>query len=695
MDGSLNEYTRESDVASSLIGQTLGKYKVLEQLGQGGMATVYLGYQESVDRQVAIKVLPPHPGLDEGFAERFQIEARTIARLQHPHILPLYDYGQQDDILYLVMAYADSGTLEDRLEQDPISTRRVGKYLREIAGAMDYAHRQGVIHRDIKPANILLSSEDHALLADFGIVKLTEGGANLTGTGVVGTPSYMAPEQAQGHTVDGRADIYSLGVVIYQLLTGETPFMADTVMQIMLKVMQEPAPNILDVVPDLPPDLGAVMDKVLAKDPDQRYQTASEFAEDFNIAIANGTTQARVNPVTTQKFPPSELATEAALPPDPGAQTMATDSGSQTVIVHQHSNPWILIGGFAIVAVAMITVVFLLITGLDNEPSDQVTPAANATEIRTAVAVNVPTFGRLSYGSTEDGFGDTLNIRVDDLRLPGSGKTYSAWLVNTSDNATLHIGEITVDSIGFGVLSYTDSEGRMLPAEYDGIVISVEENGSVGEEPAGEIAYSGRVPNALMNVLTEIYIASENGLNGGSLLDGAKTEAKTAAQHAGLAARASDPGGMHTHAEHTINILRGEEEDYNGNGRGENPGRGIGVFNFITWIDEALSNAVTAEGSTNSIQSNAEFIRVCLDNTRIRAERLVELESELLASDSLEAVTDQQAEATAIAQQLQAGFDLNEDGEIEPFEGECGLDQIEAFGVLVGSLDITEGPPEA
>src|SRR5690606_18262361 len=187
------------------------------------MPAVYLGYQESVDRQVAVKILPPHPGLDENFVERFQLEAKTIARLQHPHILPLYDYGTQEDIVYLVMAYADGGTLDDYVVDGPMPLPLVEKFLREIAGALDYAHRRGVIHRDIKPGNILMDGEGHALLADFGIVKLAEGGTNLTGTGVVGTPAYMAPEQAQGAPIDARADIYSLGVVVYQMLTGKQP----------------------------------------------------------------------------------------------------------------------------------------------------------------------------------------------------------------------------------------------------------------------------------------------------------------------------------------------------------------------------------------------------------------------------------------------------------------------------------------
>ena len=189
---------------SSLIGRTIGQYQITEVLGKGGMATVYKGYQASVGRSVAIKVLPPHPGLDERFIERFELEAKTIGQLQNPHILPLYDYGRtSDDILYLAMAFIDSGTLADEIERGPMSLERIEYLVRQIASALDYAHRRGVIHRDIKPGNILIDSDGNALLADFGIVKMLSNTATgITGTAVLGTPAYMSPEQAHGVEID-------------------------------------------------------------------------------------------------------------------------------------------------------------------------------------------------------------------------------------------------------------------------------------------------------------------------------------------------------------------------------------------------------------------------------------------------------------------------------------------------------------
>src|SRR5262245_11106747 len=192
-----------------LVGQNLGPYRILEQIGLGGMATVYKAYHAAMDRYVAIKVLPQHLARDPEFRLRFQREARTIARLEHRYILPVHDFGEDDGIPYLVMRYTDSGDLSDLIATQTLTIARAAWLISHVAEALAYAHRLGVIHRDVKPANVLLGRDGDVLLTDFGIAKIYEETLQLTGEGMmIGTPAYMAPEQLQGQTVDARSDIY-------------------------------------------------------------------------------------------------------------------------------------------------------------------------------------------------------------------------------------------------------------------------------------------------------------------------------------------------------------------------------------------------------------------------------------------------------------------------------------------------------
>nr|NIP22610.1 serine/threonine protein kinase [Phycisphaerae bacterium]NIX26425.1 protein kinase [Phycisphaerae bacterium] len=216
---------------SNLSGRNLGPYRIMEQIGKGGMATVYKSYQPSVDRYVAIKVLPAHFAQDPAFVERFEREARTIARLEHPHILPVYDYGKADDgTTYIVMRYIEAGTLADLLAESVLFLEEGFRIFIQIGEALAYAHAQGVVHRDMKPSNVLIDMHNQAFLTDFGLARMVEGDSSLTGSAILGTPAYMAPEQGEGKPADERSDIYALGIMLYELTTGRRPFEAETPM---------------------------------------------------------------------------------------------------------------------------------------------------------------------------------------------------------------------------------------------------------------------------------------------------------------------------------------------------------------------------------------------------------------------------------------------------------------------------------
>ncbi|MBI3362421.1 MAG: serine/threonine protein kinase [Chloroflexi bacterium] len=269
-----------------LIGRTLGPYQITQPLGRGGMAAVYKAYQPALQRYVAIKILPASLAHDPQFSERFTREARAIARLDHPNILPVYDFGQSDGVTYIVMKYVDGGTLKDVLERGKMPFDQAALILGQVASALDYAHGQGVIHRDIKPANILLARPDWALLSDFGLAKVTESAAKLTGTGVgMGTPEYMAPEQASGLEIDARADIYSLGVTLYAMVTGEVPYTGSTPIAIILKHVNDPLPSPRAVNPAIPFVAETAILKAMAKKPAERYPSASELSRAFGAAV--------------------------------------------------------------------------------------------------------------------------------------------------------------------------------------------------------------------------------------------------------------------------------------------------------------------------------------------------------------------------------------------------------------------------
>ena len=273
---------------NALGGQTLGQYQLMERLGRGGMATVYKAYQPSLDRYVAVKVLSTFLAQDPDFTARFQREAQAIAKLNHPNILPVYDYGQEGELIYIVMRYVEGGTLQDMLGQS-LDLDTTVEIIAQVGGALDYAHQRGLVHRDVKPSNVLMAEGSWALLGDFGLVRMTRASTRITKTGVaMGTPTYIAPEQAQDRDVDGRSDIYSLGVVLFEMLTGRVPFEGDTSLVVLLKHLTDPPPPPREINPDIPEPVERVVLKALAKDPVDRFQQMGEMVTALQKAVAGG-----------------------------------------------------------------------------------------------------------------------------------------------------------------------------------------------------------------------------------------------------------------------------------------------------------------------------------------------------------------------------------------------------------------------
>jgi serine/threonine protein kinase len=354
----------------NLIGKNISQYRIEEQIGQGGMATVYKAYQSSINRHVAIKILPSQYAQDPNFVKRFEQEARAIAALEHPHILPVYDFGTQDGLTYMVMRYVRGGTLGN-LMGTPLSYERIVRLISAVARALDYAHKQGVVHRDIKPSNILIDKNGEALLTDFGIAKLIEssGATQLTGSGtILGTPAYMSPEQAKAEPVDGRSDIYSLGVVLYELLTGQQPFQAETPVAVVLKHVSEPVPPPRSVKPDIPEAMERVVIKAMAKDPNERYQTVGEMEQALQAALRD--IESRISTVSVPTTTSSPTQNVAKVVPPPPKKSMVGP---------------LLIGGGAVIALLCVAGGALALFGLISSP-DTATPTAVS---RSTVSIGI------------------------------------------------------------------------------------------------------------------------------------------------------------------------------------------------------------------------------------------------------------------------------------------------------------------
>ena len=261
-----------------LTGTRLGQYEIVERLGGGGMAVVYRAVQQPLGREVALKALSSELFQDEGFVKRFETEAKTLAKLDHPNILPIYDFEVTEGVAFLTMPLIRGGTLRDILNRGPLDPLTAWRYLREIGDGLQHAHDAGIVHRDLKPTNVLIHSDGRAMLADFGLARGAGQPTHLTTIGLaIGTPGYMAPEQVMGHDVDKRADIYAMGVLTFEMLTGRLPYIGANRMEVAYATVNSPIPSAVKLSAALPDELDQLLTKVLAKDPAQRPQTVRDL----------------------------------------------------------------------------------------------------------------------------------------------------------------------------------------------------------------------------------------------------------------------------------------------------------------------------------------------------------------------------------------------------------------------------------
>jgi hypothetical protein len=658
------------------------------------MAEVFKAYQPGLDRFVAIKVMHAHLARSADFVERFRREARVVGQLQHAHIVRVIDFDIQDDAYYLVMDYVQGGTLKNYLRQHgSIPPERALPLITQLADALAYAHQYNMIHRDIKSDNIMFLDEHHThtILSDFGIARLlSEGGLTLTGS-LIGTPAYMSPEALRGERADARSDIYSLGVVIFEMLTGRTPYVADTPYSIIMKHMHEPLPEPREINPDVPESLNAFLLKALAKEPDDRFQSAVEM----HAAIQNELFRPTTNPGSAA---PATIARSAApiaaetstvhVGSQPGSESapqLGTPEPPQQSAAAQRGFPrWLYLVGAGLVVglVALLILPGVLDMGIAGGDDAAAEPGA-------APAADLPdSAGVLQFLDNENARMGTILLQIDDADPPPADHHYQLWLAGDDETPLLSLGALPVED---GVIDATHTTSQNILDDYSEALVTIESDTANAEEPDREaIAFRGALPDEALPHIRQLLVAGAD--TDQALLGGAVEEANIAIDHSRMLQEALDAGDLQVakrHAEHVINVLDGEDGPHFGDsdrdGRAENPGDGFGVRGYLeessTQAQQVAERAPDAEmqhtGANGVIDASERSLTVVDD--------AIDKALQFSATDSVDEGQSVAAELRALLDSLLTGTDEDEDGTISPFEEGTILSAYE-FGALIGSI---------
>jgi len=667
------------------IGHIIGKVRIEKFIARGGMAEVYLGRHLTLDRPVAVKVMHSHIEADPELLERFQREARVVASLRHSNIVQVFDFDTHEGHPYMVMEYFRGQTLSSYLKHlhetdQGLSYEQISRLLGGIASGIDYAHSQGAIHRDIKPGNIILHSRSRKftkntpitrsvepILTDFGLVRIAHAKTQTESGIVSGTPTYMSPEQARGDRVDHRTDIYSLGIILYEMLAGRVPFEGDSAMAVIYQHIHEPSPPI----EGLPPQLQAVIDRALAKNPDERYQTANQMAAEFNEAIGVHAEAETVRPLQSQT-------------PRPASPTK-----KQIPI-------WIGAAIFACACVGFLLAGAVGLSAIKLFPTREVTQA-NPT---STTEIDPPS----TEEASTDIIPDTSSSPAGVLRFQNSVATmdqitlnatlgplpentqYEVWMIDDAHEQSQSLGVLEQGASDQFSLTYIEPQGQNLIALYNRMEITLEPSPDDSPNSSRNVLYSGSLPPASLEHIRHLLVSTEEtpgqGAMGVGLVDNV-TLIKEAADAMLQAFDAGDNSRVRSNAEAIVNLIVGKEDldfykDWDEDSAINDPGDGYGLLingaqaGYLDGMIHHASYSADAPGATSDIQMHATHVEICTQNLETWAPELRDLALNIVRTPDNQEVEAEIRNAVSLADQMLNGIDIDGSETVDPIPGEGG-----------------------
>ncbi len=679
------------------IGKTISKVRIEKYLARGGMAEVYLGTHLTLERPVAVKVLHSHIEEDPSLLARFQREAKVVAGLRHSNIVQIFDFDTADGHPFIAMEYLAGSSLAVYLRNlhdagGRLPYVQINRLLAALASALNYAHRQGVIHRDVKPGNVLLHTKSgdvqldkelpedaEPVLTDFGLVRIAHSAVQTTSGAVTGTPAYMSPEQAGGRRVDSRTDVYSLGIVLYEMLAGRVPFEADSTMAILLMHINQPPPPIEGIHPAIQ----NVIDRALEKDPDKRYQTCRELQLDFQSAIE---ASSRAETVAAEKKP---------------AKPEQTKRSSRRRV-------WIALG--------IIFFCFLCALEIRNRNRSAATPTEPPVVTDAPIIEEMPTGFVSVFPPVADGvpvgvldFTDNAGILSRallsaTLAFPPEGTQYEVWLVG--DGGAQSLGVLALNESEGTELVFDEPQGGNLLAAFNRFEITLESNpDDDSANSSGQVIYSSAIPPEAFGYIYHLIIGSDATPNQVSLMFGLYVQTDLVNQYAAAmltAYETGDEAGLRANAEAVINLLVGNQAgdfygDWDGNGETSDPGDGFGLLangeqsGYLNGANTYADYTFAATDANAEIKYYAESVKTCAQNLDAWALQLRDLVATIPQAPFDENLDPTIREAAGLASQLLSGVDADGNQSIDAILGECGVLTMYGYAYYLPDMIILPG----